>query len=106
VAIAEYEGQEAGTPWVPPPPLVASRSPLLQRGRYPPHAARSLGTSGGDGLTTNGAGYRMMAEVEALANAEADNGWTLLATTVDEEVCTDVEILQAYQDPNITVAGL
>jgi hypothetical protein len=47
-----------------------------------------------------------MVEVEALANAEADNGWTLLATTVDEEVCTDVEILQAYQDPNITVAGL
>jgi hypothetical protein len=60
--------------------------------------------SGGDGLTTNGAGYRIM--VEALANAEADNGWTPLATTVDEEVCTDVEILQAYQDPSITVAGL
>jgi hypothetical protein len=39
-----------------------------------------------------------MVEVEALANAEAVNGWTLLATAVDEKVCMDVEILQAYQD--------
>ena len=48
-------------------------------------------------------GYRLVVEVEALGNAEADNGWTVLATTVDAEVCTDVEILQAYQDQNTTV---
>jgi transposase len=48
-------------------------------------------------------GYRLVVAVEALANAEADNGWTVLATTIDAEVCTDVEILQAYQDQNSTV---
>src|SRR5881409_285815 len=42
-------------------------------------------------------------EVDALPNAEEDNGWTVLATTVDAEGCTDVEILQAYQDQNTTV---
>jgi transposase len=49
------------------------------------------------------AGYRLVVAVEALANAEADNGWTVLATTIDAEVCTDGEILQAYQDQNSTV---
>ena len=48
-------------------------------------------------------GYRLVVEVEALANAEEDNGWTVLATTVDAEVCPDGEILQAYQDQNTTV---
>jgi len=42
-------------------------------------------------------------EVEALANAGEDNGWMTLATTVDAEVCPDVDILQAYQDQNTTV---
>src|SRR5262249_60378974 len=42
-------------------------------------------------------------EVEALANAEEDNGWTVLATTVDAAVCPDAEILQTYQDQNTTV---
>jgi transposase len=40
------------------------------------------------------AGYRL--EVEASANPEEDNGWTVLATTVSAEVCTDAEMLQAY----------
>ena len=44
-----------------------------------------------------------MVEVEALAHAEEDNGWTVLATTVDAEVCPDADILQAYQDQNTTV---
>jgi transposase len=48
-------------------------------------------------------GYRLVVEVETLANAEEDNGWTVLATTVDAEVCPDVDILQAYQDQNTTV---
>jgi hypothetical protein len=34
-------------------------------------------------------------EVEALANLEEDNGWTVLATTVRAEVCGDADILQA-----------
>jgi transposase len=48
-------------------------------------------------------GYRLVVEVEALANPEEDNGWTVLATTVRAEVCGDVDILQAYQDQNTTV---
>ena len=49
------------------------------------------------------AGYRLEVEVEALANLEADNGWTVLATTVRPEVSTDAEILQAYQEQHTTV---
>jgi len=48
-------------------------------------------------------GYRLVVAVEALANPEEDNGWTVLATTVRAEVCGDVDILQAYQDQNTTV---
>jgi transposase len=48
-------------------------------------------------------GYRLAVAVEALANAEEDNGWTVLATTIDAEVCPDADILQAYQDQNTTV---
>jgi transposase len=49
------------------------------------------------------AGYRLVVEVEVLATPEEDNGWTVLATTVSAEVCTDAEILQAYQEQHITV---
>jgi transposase len=48
-------------------------------------------------------GYRLVVEVEALQNAEEDNGWTVLATTVSPETCTDTEILQAYQEHHTTV---
>ncbi|MBA0089138.1 MAG: IS1634 family transposase [Acidobacteria bacterium Pan2503] len=49
------------------------------------------------------AGYGLMVEVDALPNAEGDNGWTVLATTVRVERCTDTEILEAYQEQNTTV---
>jgi transposase len=49
------------------------------------------------------AGYRLVVEVAALANLEADNGWAVLATTVPTEACADAEILQAYQEQNTTV---
>jgi transposase len=49
------------------------------------------------------AGYRLVVEVEGLANPEEDKGWTVLATTVSAEVCTDAEILQAYQEQHTTV---
>jgi transposase len=49
------------------------------------------------------AGYRLKVEVEALANPEEDNGWTVLATTVSAEACTDAEVLQAYQEQHLTV---
>ena len=49
-------------------------------------------------------GYRLVVEVEALANAAEDNGWTVLATPVDAEVCPEADILQAYQEQNTTGA--
>ena len=49
------------------------------------------------------AGYRLMVEVEALANSEEAKGWTVLATTVSPPVSTDAEILQAYQEQHTTV---
>jgi transposase len=49
------------------------------------------------------AGYRLVVEVEAATNPEEDHGWTVLATTVSTEVCTDAKILQAYQEQNTTV---
>jgi transposase len=47
--------------------------------------------------------YRLVVEVDALPNAEADNGWTVLATTLRLEVCSDAEILQAYHEQHTTV---
>jgi transposase len=49
------------------------------------------------------AGYRLVVASEALANPDEDNGWTVLATTVGAEVCSDTDILQAYQEQNTTV---
>jgi transposase len=49
------------------------------------------------------AGYRLMVEVDALTNVEEDNGWTVLATTVRAETCTDADILRAYQEQTTTV---
>jgi transposase len=48
-------------------------------------------------------GYRLVVEVERLAKPEEDNGWTVLATTVSAEACTDAEVLQAYQEQHTTV---
>jgi Transposase DDE domain len=48
-------------------------------------------------------GSRLVVEVESLPNAEEDNGWTVLATTVSSETGTDTEILQAYQEQHTTV---
>jgi transposase len=47
--------------------------------------------------------YRLVVHSEALVPAEDAHGWTVLATTVRPEVCTDVEMLQAYQEQHITV---
>jgi hypothetical protein len=48
-------------------------------------------------------GYRLVVEVENLPNAEEDNGWTVLATTVPTEACAEAEILQTYQEQTTTV---
>ena len=47
--------------------------------------------------------YRVLVAVESRDRGEAEEGWTVLATTVGGEVCTDAEILQAYHDQHSTV---
>lgn len=47
--------------------------------------------------------YRVVVDVEPLGRGEAEEGWTVLATTVGGEVCTDAEILRAYHDQHSTV---
>jgi transposase len=47
--------------------------------------------------------YGLVVEVEVLVIPEEENGWTVLATTVSGERCSDGEILQAYQEQHTTV---
>jgi hypothetical protein len=47
--------------------------------------------------------YRLAVEAQALVPTEAEQGWTVLATTVDAQTCADEQILRAYQEQNSTV---
>jgi transposase len=47
--------------------------------------------------------YRLVVEVEACAMAPAEQGWLVLATTVDAEGASDTQILRAYQEQQSTV---
>jgi transposase len=47
--------------------------------------------------------YHLRVASEALVPSEDGHGWTVLATTLRSEACTDTEILQAYQEQHITV---
>ena len=47
--------------------------------------------------------YRLAVHTEALVPTEDTYGWTVLATTVPPEVCTDTELLKAYQEQHVTV---
>jgi transposase len=102
-AIAEYEGQEQGRrgrrprPW----PSHTIRYSLVADTRRTRRARRGRPAKMDPPATE--AGYRLVVAVEALTNAEEDNGWTVLATTVRAEVCSDTDILQAYQDQATTV---
>jgi len=102
-ALAAYEGREQGRRGRRPRPwrYHAVHYRIVAETRRTRRARR--GRPAKTALPQTESGYRLVVEVEALANAEADNGWTVLATTVDATVCTDTEILQAYQDQNATV---
>jgi transposase len=102
-AIAEYEGREPGRRGRRPRPwryhavhyrVVADTRPTRRARRGRPAKTDPPATE---------VGYRLVVEVEALANPEEDSGWTVLATTVSAATCTDTEILQAYQEQHTTV---
>src|SRR5262249_58036813 len=47
--------------------------------------------------------YRLGVRPEVVIPSEDTHGWTVLATTVGPEKCTDTEMLQAYQEQHVTV---
>ena len=102
-AIAEYEGRGHGRRGRRPRPWRshAVRYRIVAETRRTRRARRGRPAKTEPPPTESG--YRLVVEVEALSHLEADNGWTVLATTVRAEVCTDVEILQAYQEQHTTV---
>jgi transposase len=102
-AIAEYEGRGLGRRGRRPRPwryhavhyrVVADTRPTRRARRGRPAKTDPPATE---------AGYRLVVEVEVLANPEEDSGWTVLATTVSAATCTDAEILQAYQEQHTSV---
>jgi len=102
-AIAEYEHRGPGRRGRRPHPwryhVVRYRVVAATRRMRRPRRGRPAKTDPPPSET----GYRLVVEVEALAHPEEDNGWTVLATTVRAEICTDADILQAYQEQHTTV---
>jgi transposase len=102
-AIAEYEGRGQGRRGRKPQPwryhtlryrveALTQRQKRTQRGR-PPKTEVPQET----------VRYRLRIGVEAHVPSADTQGWTVLATTVGAESCTDAELLQAYQEQHTTV---
>jgi transposase len=102
-AITDYEGRGQGRRGRKPRlwryhalhyrvEAVTSPKKRLRRGRPPKAEASQVEVR-----------YRLVVHPEALVPSEDAHGWTVLATTVRPEGCTDAEMLQAYQEQNITV---
>jgi hypothetical protein len=47
--------------------------------------------------------YRLRVAAEPLERTAAENGWTVLATTIAAEVCSDAQIVHAYQEQHSSV---
>jgi hypothetical protein len=101
-AIAEYEGRGQGRRGRTPRPwryhsllsrVEAANVPQkrARRGR-PPKAEIPQGE----------VRYRLLVHTEPLVPSEETHGWTVLATPVPPEGCTDTELLQAYQAQHLT----
>src|SRR5262249_19125655 len=102
-AIAEYEGRGQGRRGRKPRPWryhvlhyrveavnVPQKRP--RRGRPPKAEAPQVEAQ-----------YRLGVRPEVVMPSEDTHGWTVLATTVGPEKCTDTEMLQAYQEQHVTV---
>jgi transposase len=102
-AIAAYEGQGPGRRGRRPRPwrYHTLRYSIVAASRRTRRTRRGRPAKTDPPPTESG--YRLMVEVDVLPYVEEDNGWTVLATTVGAERCTDAEILQAYQEQNTTV---
>jgi hypothetical protein len=103
-ALAAYEGRELGRRGRRPRPwrYHTVRSRLVADRRRPRRARRGRRAKTEPPPTE--AGYRLRVEGDGRRHAEEDKGWTGLASPVSGEVCTDAEILQAYQEQHTTGA--
>jgi transposase len=102
-AITEYEGRGQGRRGRKPRPwryhvlhyqveAVSVPQKRLRRGRPSKAEAPQIEVR-----------YRLGVRPEAVVPSEDAPGWTVLASTVGPEKCTDAEMLQAYQEQHITV---
>jgi transposase len=102
-AIADYEGRGQGRRGRKPHPwryhalhyrveAVNSPKKRTRRGRPPKAEVPQVERR-----------YRLVVHCEARVPSEEAYGWTVLATTLRPEVCTDAEMLQAYQEQHVTV---
>jgi len=102
-AIAEYEGRGQGRRGRKPQPwryhalryrveAVTHRQKRMQRGRPPQ-----------DEVPQETVRYRLRIGVEAYVPSADTQGWTVLATTVGAESCTDAALLQVYQEQHTSV---
>jgi transposase len=102
-AIAEYEGRGQGRRGRKPRPwryhvlhyrveAVNGPKKRTRRGRPPKAEAPQVEVR-----------YRLGVHPEAVVPSEDAHGWTVLATTVGPEECTDAEMRQAYQEQHSTV---
>jgi hypothetical protein len=97
VAIADAAGRGPGRRGRPPPPwpshALHDRGEAVRVPKKRPRRGRPPQTEEPQGE----ARARLVVHREALGPAEDTYGWTVVATTVPPEGCTDTEILQAYQ---------
>lgn len=102
-AIADYEGRGQGRRGRRPRPwrYQTVRSHLVPEPRRLRRARRGRPAKTDPPATETC--YRLVMESEALVSAAEETGWTVLATTVGPQVCSDAEILAAYQDQHVPV---
>jgi len=102
-AIAEYEGRGQGRRGRKPRPWRYHRLHYrVEEVRIPKKRTRRGRPPKVEALQVE-VRYRLSMSSEVLVPSEDAHGWTVLATTLRSEECTDAEMLQAYQEQHITV---
>jgi transposase len=102
-AIAEYEGRGQGRRGRKPRPWRYHALHYRVEAVSVPQKRTRRGRPPKTEVPQSEVRYRLVVHREALVPSEDVYGWTVLATTLRPEMCTDAEMLQAYQEQHITV---
>jgi transposase len=102
-AITEYEGRGQGRRGRKPRPWRSHALHYRVEAVSVPQKRTRRGRPPKTAVPQSAVRYRLVVHREALVPSEDAYGWTVLATTLRPEVCTDAELLQAYQEQHITV---